>query len=136
MVIVSDFYFDMAGNGVVEGISDHLTADPIDFVLERWRKTSWFTLYNHAKTGALLVRGMSACQFLAGSSQQLRKVVLRRWLRAQVTDGIAALSDSLLGREDCFIQGLHRGFRPSGQQIASRLKLKHEAVKTLQQCVV
>src|SRR5215470_10282028 len=88
MIVVSDFCFDMAGNCVMEGVSDYLAADPIDFVLECWRQPSWLALDNYLKGRALPVRGMSACQFLAGSIQQLRQVVLGRWLRAQVTDGV------------------------------------------------
>src|SRR5215470_2269339 len=136
MLIVSDFYFDTAGNGVVEGVSDHLTADPIDFVLERGRKPLRLTLDNHAKAGRMPVQSMSVFEFLSDCSQQLGEIVLSGWLRPEVADGIPALRDGLLRRENCFIKSLHRRFRSSGQQVASRLELKHEAVKTLQQGVV
>ena len=136
MHVVADFYFDTAGSGVVEGISNHLAANPIDFVLDLWRKPLWLTFDNHMKAGRMPVRRMSAVQFLSDSSQQLREIVLSGWLRPQVVDGIAAFRDGMLSLENCFIESLHRGFRPSRQQVASRLKLKHEAVKTLQQGIV
>src|ERR1700742_83647 len=133
MLVVADFYFDTAGSGVVEGISDYLTADPIELVMERWGKPSWFTFDNHAKAGRMPVCRMTIFQFLSDSSQQLCKIALSGWLRSQVVDGIATLRDGLLSFENCFIQSFHRGFRPSGQLVASCLKLKHETVKTLQQ---
>src|ERR1700733_11152520 len=125
MLIVSDFYFDMAGNGVVEGIADHFAADPIDFVLERRRKFLWFTFDNYAKARGMPALRMNDCQFLPGSRQQLCKLVLSPWLWAQVVDGVAALRNGLFRRQDGFVQSLHRGFRSSGEQIASCLKLKH-----------
>ena len=113
MLIVSDFNFDTAGDGVMKGIADHFTANPIDFVLERRGKPLWLTLNNHAKTGIMPVCSMSACQFLPDSGQQLRQVVLSRWFWTQVVDGVATFHESLLCRDNCFIQSLHRGFRPS-----------------------
>jgi hypothetical protein len=46
-VVVSNVYFNPGGSRMVEGISNHFMANPIDFVLERRRKPSWFTLDNH-----------------------------------------------------------------------------------------
>src|ERR1700744_3136402 len=132
MIIVANFYFDMAGSGVMEGIADHFAADPIDFVLQRRRKSLWLTFDNYAEAMAIPVLRMNGCELLPGSRQQLCKLVVNSWLWAQVMDGVAALRNGLLRREDCFVQGLHRGFRSSRQQIASCLKLIHKTMKALQ----
>src|SRR5579863_4513336 len=62
--------------------------------------------------------------------------MISRYIGTQISDGVTALPECLLGREDCIVHRLHCRLRPSRQQVASSLKLKQEAVKALQQGVM
>lgn len=108
MLIVSDFHFDMVGNSVAKGISNHFTADAIDFVVECGGKLLWIALNDDVKTRHIFMRILSACQLLSDSSQRLAEVAFSRPLRVQVVDGIATLSEGLFCRDNRFIQRLHR----------------------------
>src|SRR5579864_115572 len=78
----------------------------------------------------------SVGQLSTSRHQQLREITLRNRLRTQPLDRIPALGESLLGLIDRIVQR-SLGFIGSSQhQVASCLKLEHQAVKILQQRVV
>src|SRR5260370_3948485 len=79
---------------------------------------------------------VSVGQLSTRRHEQLREITLRSRLRTQPLDRIPALGESLLGLIDRIVQR-SLGFIGSSQhQVASCLKLEHQAVKSLQQRVV
>ena len=50
VVIVTDLDFDKARGGVTKRISDYLTSNPVDLILNGQDETARFSLDGHAKT--------------------------------------------------------------------------------------
>src|SRR5580692_609983 len=136
ILIVPDLYFDVAGSGMSECISDHLARDTVDLVLEHWRHVSLLAFHQDAIGWGLPIQFASRCQFTADSIQQLRKAALCSGFRTQVTNRRTAFLNRFLGSNNCFIQDRRRIVGFPQQQFTRGLKLKCDPLKTLKQGVV
>jgi hypothetical protein len=136
ILIISDFDFDVAGSSVREGIPDHLTGDPVDLILKHRRQSSLLPFDDYLEARKKPVGFLSTHQFMASRLQQFRKIALRGWFRAQVTNRSTALRNAFLRSMNRVINDPHCIVRISEQQFTGCLKLKRCSLETLQQCVM
>jgi hypothetical protein len=133
--VVVDCGFNPACASVLESISQYLTSDPVDLVLEQRRQGSRLPLDDHLENGRMTVPILGLPKFLTGGGKQVLKAPLSR-PHAQVLNGIATLGYSLVSLADGPVECTDGLFGAPGEQVARRLEGEHQPLKTLQQRIV
>src|SRR5580700_8485144 len=129
--VVVDCAFNPACAGVLESVSQYLTSDPVDLVLEQRRQGSRLSFDDHLENGRMTVPILGVPEFLTRGGEQVFQAPLGRY-DAKVLNGIAALGDGLVSLADGPVKRADGLFGAPGEQVARRLEGEHQPLKTLQ----
>ena len=135
LIVIPDFNLDLPSRGMVKGVAERLSGNPVDFIAQNRMQIARLTFHGDAKCRSAVVGWISG-QFLTQRVHRPCKVICFDRGGAQSLHRVPAFGDRLGGPINRSVQlflCLHGALR---QQLGNDLKPQHQPLEALKQGVM